>query len=389
MLEGEPVYHIDDGVKLRKRGDAYGSLLFTPTRLVYLGDRRVDLPWGQFFHVHFGQESVGDWDSVNTIAIQLAGAKSSTKFYLDDCADDEAARWWVETLTKWAQAQTPDQSAERAGEYGSQHASFPVEDPATAAAPGTDGLLDFETDIVGEGYDDRPATLRAIQARGPNSVEAEGVLFTARLVPEPNNRFDPNAVLVVDELSGHPIGYLSRALARNYQAGILAAQHRGLPTAVPAVVRGEDRLGVWLDLSAFNQAAGLPAPETFLNDAVSYFERRRAAGQVDGVAWAIHLSQAVEAGRLGNHEVAAHAFDKAARGWLSALAFEGKPPAAATLFEDYARWCRKAKRPDIELEVLRRYSSEVAVFEQGATRCDRLQKRLAELQRDAISDAPF
>jgi hypothetical protein len=379
-FEGEAVYHVDNNVRLRKRGDAYGRLLCTATRLVYLGDRRVDLPWARFFHVHFGEEEVGDWDSVATVAIQLAGQKSSTKFYLDDSADSKAAQWWIETLTKATQQGGPD----AASPLSEAPAVVSVTQDADHAG------LDFETDIVGESHDDRPETLRAIQARGPHSVSAQGVRFSARLVPEPNNRFDPNAVLVVDDASNRPIGYLGRALAASYQAGVLEAQRKGLSLVVPAVVRGsEGRLGVWLDLSAFNESAGLPTPEELLSGSSDYFDRRMASGQVEGIPWGTHHAQAVEASRLGQHEVAGESFAKAMRGWLSALAFDRRPPGTGALFEDYAKWCRKAKRMDVELEVLQRYATDVAPHEEGSTRCARMGKRLSAIRGEAIDEAPF
>ena len=55
-----------------------------------------------------------------------------------------------------------------------------------------------------------------------------------RLVPEPNNPFDPNAVAVLTE-GNATIGYLSRDVAKGYQKRLL-----GLPTPItcPAQLRG-------------------------------------------------------------------------------------------------------------------------------------------------------
>jgi hypothetical protein len=144
----------------------------------------------------------------------------------------------------------------------------------------------------------------------------------------------------------------------------------------------------WLDLTRFNTTAGLPAPEQLLSDAGTYFERRSQAGTIDDVPWSTHRQLALEAARLDQPDVAAEHFEKAARGWLARQAFDGKAPNAG-LFEEYARWCRKGQRPELDLTVLRTYMSTVAAQEPGSTRCDRLKKRLMALTASVADEAPF
>jgi HIRAN domain len=69
--------------------------------------------------------------------------------------------------------------------------------------------------VVGEShYQD---TLRTLAGK----LGSEGV-FTARLVPEPDNPHDSNAVAVfIEDHSGAKIGYLARQIARSYQPRLL------------------------------------------------------------------------------------------------------------------------------------------------------------------------
>lgn len=247
----------------------------------------------------------------------------------------------------------------------------------------SDETLDFETDIVGESFDGRQAHLDAIVSRaGGNS--RQGVRFIARLVREPENPYDVNAVAVVDAATGSRLGYLSRALAGRYKDAVAGADS----TDVPALVVGDRMLGVWLDLTSFNEKVGLPPPERLKASEHTYFEQRHAAACVDGVNWNTHHSHATEAAEIGDVDVAADAYEKACRGWLGALAFERRPPGAARVFEDFAKWCRK-NRPGAEVAVLEMYAEQVAPLESGSSRHVRMMKRLAAVRRLTAEDAPF
>jgi hypothetical protein len=77
-------------------------------------------------------------------------------------------------------------------------------------------------------------------------ADKHGRICSARLVPEPDNAFDHNAVMV--EIDGHTVGYLSRAEARRYQRRLLPLAS---PIQVPAKLiggtRGKPSFGVLLD----------------------------------------------------------------------------------------------------------------------------------------------
>jgi len=383
------VFH-EEPAGTKKSAAGNGRFQVTPSGYIYVGDARLELAWADAYHLAWGSEDYGRDDTLWYLAIQRRGRQTSTKFWFD--FPEQAQRAYVAATAFVARARTaaappavpslPDQQGTAAPTPAG------VATPPAVLEPADDEDLDFETDIVGESFGDRQASLRAIAAHGRTGDADEGVPFVAHLVPEPTNRHDPNAVAVVDGDTGAMLGYLARQLAETYHATVATAATHG-PVRVPAVVRGVDRLGVWIDLTSFNRAAGLPSPERLIADASTYFDRRQAAGQVEGVAWTTHHALAVEAARLGQPDVAASCFEKAVQGWLGALAFERRPPGASGLFEDYARWCRKAKRDDLEISALTRYVSDVAPHEPDSTRCARLTKRLAALRAAAADEAPF
>jgi hypothetical protein len=87
--------------------------------------------------------------------------------------------------------------------------------------------------------------------------------FTVRLVPEPKNAFDPNAVMVTTE-DGTTLGYLSKDIARTYQR-VLMRQ----PSVVtcPAQLRGgspegTENIGVVLDFVIVHRLKSPPGPTT-------------------------------------------------------------------------------------------------------------------------------
>ncbi len=110
------------------------------------------------------------------------------------------------------------------------------------------GTGDFNQAIVGEAsYQDE---LRRIA--GGRTERGERVEFRVVLVPEPNNKYDRNAVAVYAD-SGGVIGYLSREDAEEYQPTIVAfiRGRNGHPScrAVMAGGQGQKRsIGVWLDI---------------------------------------------------------------------------------------------------------------------------------------------
>jgi hypothetical protein len=107
---------------------------------------------------------------------------------------------------------------------------------------------DFHQAIVGEAsYQEE---LRRVAAG--RTERGERVEFRAVLVPEPQNKYDRNAVAVFAE-GGSVIGYLDRELAAEYQPLIL--EHVRLKRSHPcckAVMaggqKGKPSIGVWLDI---------------------------------------------------------------------------------------------------------------------------------------------
>lgn len=108
-------------------------------------------------------------------------------------------------------------------------------------SPPVDGSINgpglFECEVVGES--NYQGNLIAICGDyRPNKPDEH--FATAVLVPEPQNPYDKNAVMVL--LSNLQVGYLDRQAAKSYMAHLRV---KGLPSArlsVPAVVRGG-----WLD----------------------------------------------------------------------------------------------------------------------------------------------
>jgi hypothetical protein len=88
-------------------------------------------------------------------------------------------------------------------------------------------------------------------------IAQRGRIHWAKLVPEPGNPFDSNAVMV--EIDGQTVGYLSRGEARRYQRQLLPLAE---PIQVPAKLIGGTRdkpsIGVVLD---HREVEALPAPK--------------------------------------------------------------------------------------------------------------------------------
>jgi len=387
-FEGAPVYR-DDCASPKRGTVEEGRLLFTERALVYVGDVRIEIPWTDVAHGALGDD---ERDGAY-IAFQRRGKKSATRFYLPGENVAAGAFALSECLVR--------QAGQASAAAISEHTGSPVPPTAPPASAGrahdalSDALaddegLDFETDVVGESHDNRQTDLWAITRRAGQHPR-DGVRFMARLIAEPTNPYDSNAVRVTDAETGATVGYLSRDLAKWYQQALLTHGSRGA-TDVPAVVRGGREeghsLGVWLDLTQFNAGAGLPAPEQLANRQ-GRTDLATQAGLVDGIAWWVHRSQAVEAAKLGMHEDARDAFEKATRGWFAWNDHQRQPPTPATLLEEYVRWCRKAGRSDLELDVLRRYATHVARHEVGSVRCERMSKRFNALNASTAAEAPF
>jgi hypothetical protein len=84
----------------------------------------------------------------------------------------------------------------------------------------------------------------------------------AALVPEPTNRYDPNAVMV--QCDGHHVGYLSRGDALDYRPAIQAFARQGRVIACNAMIAGR---GPGSDTPNLGIFLTLPKPSTALREA--------------------------------------------------------------------------------------------------------------------------
>lgn len=93
------------------------------------------------------------------------------------------------------------------------------------------------------------AALRAVAKR--RTSPGEPIEFVATLQLEPDNPFDPNAVMVLSDL-GEKIGYLSRGDAEDYGPALRAVASKGQSAQCRAKLVGGTRekrnMGVWLDI---------------------------------------------------------------------------------------------------------------------------------------------
>jgi hypothetical protein len=85
----------------------------------------------------------------------------------------------------------------------------------------------------------------------------------AVFVPEPTNRYDPNAVQV--QIDGTTVGYLSRGDALDYGPAVQAFWQQGKLIAANAVVAGRGAEGNTRNLGVF--LIDFPGPEEAVEDA--------------------------------------------------------------------------------------------------------------------------
>jgi hypothetical protein len=113
------------------------------------------------------------------------------------------------------------------------------------------GSNSYATAVVGESHYQRH--LRKLV--GPRRAEGVQAKFIAFLVPEPDNQFDENAVMVL--IDGDQVGYLMADDAIDFLSGMEEIERPGHVAAVDAVVSGGFQkkdgswahYGVWLDIT--------------------------------------------------------------------------------------------------------------------------------------------
>ena len=110
------------------------------------------------------------------------------------------------------------------------------------------GTGDFGQPIVGEShYQEQLSSIAA-----GRTAKGERVEFRVVLVPEPSNKYDPNAVAVY-AADGGIVGHLPREDAEEYQRAIAAfIKTRGKYPSCSATMAGgrgdKKTIGVWLDI---------------------------------------------------------------------------------------------------------------------------------------------
>ncbi len=106
-------------------------------------------------------------------------------------------------------------------------------------------------DAVGE-QSYQAALSRLVGGKGEDGWDC---MVKARLVPEPTNRYDPNAVKV--EVDGTLVGYMARDQAKAYQPTLRRLEAENAVAVCEAHVVGgwgrsggdEGFFGIWLDLA--------------------------------------------------------------------------------------------------------------------------------------------
>jgi hypothetical protein len=173
------------------------------------------------------------------------------------------------TLLSWTQRKklAEAEAKERPSRAARESPQEPVADPEPASPPddrvGTTiefpSTGSFPMAVVGESR--RQATLRSLA--GNRLSKGEAVIFTAAIVPEPNNSFDPNAVAVYVQ-GGGPVGYLSREDAVEYKPvteALIAAKAVGLCRArLIGGTGAKPSIGVMLDLPELSTLLPCIAP---------------------------------------------------------------------------------------------------------------------------------
>lgn len=115
------------------------------------------------------------------------------------------------------------------------------------------------------------------------------VVVTAEALPEEGNRHDANAVVV--RIKGAQVGYIPREWAPGFRQTLRARGYGGV--RCPAVIKGGDILGVWLDLPGDFMAAVMMA-----GDVAPPAKKKRGCGCF-GAGAVLAVLAVVGAGVLG------------------------------------------------------------------------------------------
>jgi len=229
MSDGEPAYfRATRANRDTARGDDYGQLDVGEKGIFYDGDKRVTIVWRNVLTIGIDREAL--------IIHPARGGRPHT-FYLRSEREAELARAVASNIFK--QQTAPPVAATRRKRPASVAVAAQEEPALTPLDVGSAGACNFN--IVGESH---------YQGRLRN-LSASGRSFTALLMPEPTNAFDPNAIRVVAE-GADTIGYLSKEDAVHYGPVFdLLAHHQRVGTCQARLTggAGEKRsFGVLLSL---------------------------------------------------------------------------------------------------------------------------------------------
>jgi hypothetical protein len=237
---GRPVY-FECEAEFKNRP---GKIVMRDDGLTFVGEVVVDVEWTDAVHVARATHSYRG-DEYSALALQEGKRRTPTKFALMESKADYACAMAV---TLWNRARTPGQAR-----------SSTAPSIATSPTPQRSAPSSY---VDPPAWDD--AEFGYLGAVGESHYQdalsrtaAAGRVCWATLVPEPENPFDSNAVMV--QIRGETVGYLSRTEARRYQRRLLALEQ---PLQIPAKIIGgaQDKpsFGVLLDCRA---AERLPKPK--------------------------------------------------------------------------------------------------------------------------------
>lgn len=195
MPDGESAYFHQTNVS-RETGrddDDFGGLAIGEKGIFYDGDRRLTIVWNKVLTIGVDREAL--------IVHPTRGGKPQT-FYMRSEREARLAHTVASMLLKQqATTAAPATRRKRAAPPAvapPDERSLPALDIGSAAGP-------CNFNIVGESH---------YQGRLRN-ISKSGRSFTAALMPEPTNAFDPHAIRVAAE-GGNTIGYLSKEDAVHY-----------------------------------------------------------------------------------------------------------------------------------------------------------------------------
>jgi hypothetical protein len=222
----------------RLRGeDDIGALNISAKAIFFEGAKPLTLPWRSVLTVTLEDR---------TLSVHRTTAGAPHAFELTSLAEAKLAHLVASELSKTHQ--------QREAKAPSRKRAARSEPPALDESPAGSTIelpksgYGFTVSAVGESH--RQAALKAFG--GSKRSAGEEVFFTAALVPEPTNRYDPNAIKVHIQGGAH-VGYLSAEDAVEYRdmsKFLIAQKAIGLCRAkLIGGTLGKPSIGVVLDVA--------------------------------------------------------------------------------------------------------------------------------------------